>query len=315
MNDIKHYESLDYSLGRVRSIKNGRKLFVVFSTFGLRESELIYHKISLLKNEIGDIIDKFILSHRRQTGVEELTEIQAKKADKNTEIMICNNIKVPDMSDEPGKGADMRRCMYHINNVYNAGNTDDIVVIFLDADVVSKYFGSHFVLGLAGAVLDGHDFAKASFWRGMGRVKKYMAQPLFSSIDHPVIRQLMDFAYPLSGEVSGTMTFFNSVHFWQMYGVETGMNIDALAGDFSIADVNLGFYDHAHKDDKAIQKMSFGIIRTFLMQLQDYGIIELKNGARLNDIFKASYIDEYGKRQRLEFDLSEKKYQPLKNII
>lgn len=315
MNDIKNYESHDYTPGRLRSVKNGRKLFVVFSTLGNRESGLIYSKISLLKNELGDIIDKFILSHRRQIHAEELTEIQAKKADENTEIIVCNNVTVPDMKDEPGKGADMRRCLYQINNKYNTGNAGDIITVFLDADVTSKYFGPHFVLGLAGAVLYGHDFAKASFWRSMGRVKKYVAQPLFSAIEHPLIRRLRDFAYPLSGEVAGTLKFFNSVHFWQMYGVETGMNIDALAGDFKIADVNLGLYDHDHKDDAGIQKMSFGVIRTFLMQLQDSGIIELKNGAKISDIFKASFIDENGGRQGLEFDLDEKKYQPLKNIL
>ena len=188
-------------------------------------------------------------------------------------------------------------------------------MVFLDADVVPRHFGVHFVTGLAGAVLKGYDFAKASFWREMGRVKKYVAQPLFSVLDHPGLKSLSQLAYPLSGEVGGTVDFFNRVHFWQIYGVETGINIDASIGGYRVADVNLGLYDHEHHGDLGIQKMSFGIIRTFIRQCVDYGILELKDGTKISDIFRASYIDENAQRQEMEFNLEEKKYQPLKNII
>jgi glucosyl-3-phosphoglycerate synthase len=188
-------------------------------------------------------------------------------------------------------------------------------VVFLDTDVVTEHFGSHFVLGLSGAVLSGFDFAKASFWRAMGRVKKFVAQPLFSVIQHPVVSELRNMAYPLSGEVAGTLEFFNSVHFWQMYGVETGINVDSLMMNFRVADVNLGLYDHEHHGDLNIQKMSFGIMRTFLTQLESYGVIEFKDGAEISSNFKASRIDEQGNREKLDFDLSELKYEPLKKIL
>ena len=187
--------------------------------------------------------------------------------------------------------------------------------MFLDSDVVPEYFGEHFVLGLAGAVLEGADFSKASFWREMGRVKKYVAQPLFSLIDHPELKKLTDFSYPLSGEVAGTLKFFNSVNFWQIYGVETGINIDACFGDYNVTDVNLGLYDHEHHPDVNIQKMSFGIMRTFFLKLVEYGIIELKGNAKIGDIFRASFIGELGKRQTMEFDLTEKRYDPIIDIL
>jgi len=316
MSNIKLYESNEFNLHDLKIEKDDKKIFVVFSTFGEREAELIYEKISLLRNELGDYIDQIFLSHRRAGDEKELTEKRAREADGSVKIIICNTLDVPDMGREKGKGADMRRTLYVINRDYMGDSSaDNIVVIYLDADVVSKYFGSHFVLGLSGAVIRGYDFAKASFWREMGRVKKFVAQPLFSVIRHPSLKNLKGLAYPLSGEVAGTLDFFNHVHYWQIYGVETGINIDSCMNDYMVADINLGLYDHEHHADLNIQKMCFGIMRTYLTQLRDYGIIELKDNAKISDIFSASFIDENGKRCEMEYDLSEIKYQPLVEIL
>jgi len=316
MHPIRHLESSHYSIDDLIEMKGGKKVYVVFSTFGDREAALIYEKISCLRNAHRGFIDRIILSHRRIGSFREETEIRALDADPDVEILINNTTDVPDMDDEKGKGADMRRALYDINmGLEPSLTTEDVIIVFLDADVLSDYFGFHFVGGLAGAVLDGYDFAKASFWRAMGRVKKYVAQPLFSLIDHPKIGKLTDFAYPLSGEVAGTLAFFNSVNFWQIYGIETGINIDSCFGGYKIADVNLGLYDHQHQSELNIQKMAFGIIRTFFIQLIDNGILKLEKGASIGNVFRASYIDDSGKRNTVEFDLSEKKYQPLLNVL
>ncbi len=317
MKKMKFYESTEFTLNKANKIKGGKKIYVIFSTYGEREAGLIYSKIKLLNEKLGDFIDKIFLSHRREDpGVEELTEKKAREAFPDTNILICNSIDVPDMEKEEGKGADMRRSVYTINKSYkDSADEDDIVLIFLDSDVVTEFFGEHFVLGLAGAVLKGAEFSKASFWREMGRVKKYVAQPLFSLINHPKLQGLTDFAYPLSGEVAGTLKFFNSVNFWQIYGVETGINIDACFGDYMVADVNLGLYDHEHHSEVNIQKMSFGIMRTFLLKCVEYGIMELKDNAEIGNIFKASLIGELGKRQFMEFDLTEKRYEPVRDIL
>ncbi|MGB4270583.1 MAG: hypothetical protein WBK20_15575 [Spirochaetota bacterium] len=313
MGIIHYFEATDFNDESLVRIKGNKKIYVIFSTFGEREAELIYQKIQLINTL--KCVDGIFVSHRRvDDDKEELTEIKAKEASTKAKVIVCNAINVPDMGLEKGKGADMRRSLYYLITGYKA-DINNTVVVFLDADVVAQYFGTHFVLGLAGAVLQGYDFAKASFWRQMGRVKKYVAQPLFSAIVHSNLEPLRELAYPLSGEVAGTLSFFTKVSFWQMYGVETGINIDAVLSSFKVADVNLGLYDHEHHGDVNIQKMSFGIIRTFLLQLIEYGYIELKNGAEVSDIFQAQYIDEQGKRQSLEFNLSEKKYFPLCTIL
>ena len=313
MKKLLNYEASEFTLKDIEKIKGDRKIFVVFSTFGEREADLVFQKISLIKNELGSIVDKIILSHRRSGSGEDRTEQQAQLAYSNTEIIVCNDYNVPDMSNERGKGADMRRTLYHINTKLS-GKSDDIIV-FLDTDVVEEYFGVHFVLGLAGAILKGADFSKSSFWREMGRVKKFVAQPLFSLIKHDKLDNLQNLHYPLSGEVAGTIELFNSVNFWQLYGVETGINIDLCFSDYTVADVNIGKYDHEHHGDSNIQKMAFGIMRTYMSKLIDNGVIELKDGAELSDIFNATFINENKNRENINFDLTEIKYKPLSTIL
>ncbi len=231
-------------------------------------------------------------------------------------VILVNNVRVPDMESERGKGADMRRALYHINRHHLMGaDPADVIIVFLDADASPEYFGSHFVLGLAGALLDGNDFAKAGFWRAMGRANRFAAQPLFSVIEKDELDMLSGLSYPLSGEAAGTLDFFNRVHFWQRYGVETGINMDACMGPYRVADVNLGLYDHEHHDETAIQKMSFGVMRTYLKQLVDYGVISLGPGARISDSFRLSWIDEDGLRRTVSIDLEERKYHPLSDIL
>ncbi len=316
MKTITQYECSEFRKEDLLKLKGNRKIIVVFSTFGEREARLIYDKIRLLRSELSDFIDGILVSHRRSGNTEEETERKAREAWDGSEILICNDCRVPDMGDEMGKGADMRRAVYHISGTAAKGlDPREVALVFLDADVVPNYFGSHFVLALGGALLRGHDFARASFWRELGRIKKFVAQPLMSVIDHPDLKRITDFHYPLSGEAAGTLAFFNSVHFWQRYGVETGINVDTCMGEYRVADVNLGLYDHEHHRDLDIQKMAFGIIRTYLTQLRDYGIIELGKNAFISDTFRVSFIDEEGERRHFEFDISEKKYAPLKEIL
>ena len=314
MDRIEHINAADYDRDRFSALKKGRSVYAVFSTCGEREAGLIGDKISLLRREMGDRLDAIILSHRRtEDHREEKTEAAARKAWSKTQIVLSHTVDVPDMDAERGKGADMRRALYWMDKNLHRGG--DAVIVFLDADVTPDCFGAHFVLGLAGPVLEGYDFAKAGFHRSMGRVKKFVAQPLFSAVSHEKLRGLAEFSYPLSGEVAGTLDFFNSVSFWQMYGVETGINIDSCAGGCRIADVNLGRYDHEHHGDTAVQKMAFGVIRAYLIQLRDYGIIELKKGAEISDILTVSSIDRDGFRERTEFNLNEIKYKPLSTVL
>lgn len=313
---IKKYTHTDFSIDELVKIKGNKKIFVVFSTFGEREADLVCHKIRLLNTLPSGFIDRIILNHRRAGAEPDRTESGVLSLNCGVDIIVANDLDIPDMGSEKGKGSDMRRSLYVINREFASGlSPRDIIVVFLDADVVPQYFGTHFVAALAGAVLNGSDFAKAGFWRAMGRVKKFVAQPLFSVVEHPELKALAEFSYPLAGECAATLEFLNSMSFWQIYGVETGMLVDTALGNYAVADVNLGLYDHEHHSDMNIQKMCFGIIRTYLKSLIDHGIIELKDGAVISDTFRFEYIDDRGGRVQVEHHLTELKYRPLKEIL
>ncbi|HPS56895.1 MAG TPA: hypothetical protein PK514_02215 [Spirochaetota bacterium] len=314
MTGIIKYNHADFSHSEILELKGSRKIYVVFSTFGEREADLVASKIELLKTLPAGMIDRFILNHRRAGKEEDRTERMVISRAPETEIIISNDFAVPGMGSEKGKGADMRRTLHHINKTH-PGPVSDAIIVFLDADVVPEHFGIHFVTGLAGAVLNGAEFAKAGFWREMGRVKKFVAQPLFSVIKHPVLDRLAEFSYPLAGECAGTLDFFNSVSFMQIYGVETSILIDGLLDKRIMADVNIGLYDHEHHPDMNIQKMCFGIMRTYMLALIERGLLELKNGAELSDIFRAEYIDRREERVAISEDLSEIRYRPLREIL
>lgn len=316
MKEIIKYSHKDFSADRIPDSKGGKKILAVFSTFGEREADLVADKIALLKTLPAGLVDRIIINHRRSGDTPDRTESTIAQRFGDVDIFVSNNAVIPDMQSEKGKGADMRRTLYRINIEYCSDiKTEDVIVIFLDADVLPGYFGTHFVTGLAGAVLGGADFAKGGFWREMGRVKKYVAQPLFSAISHPSLDLLSHFSYPLSGECAGSLSFFNSVTFWQIYGVETGILIDAVCGEYSLADVNLGLYDHEHHGDLNIQRISFGVIRTYLKSLADNGIITLNSEAVISDMFSAEYIDSNGQRIMINENLEEKRYRPLKEIL
>ncbi len=314
MPQITKYNHTDFSHDEILELKGNRKIYVVFSTFSEREADLVASKIELLKTLPAGIIDRFILNHRRAGIEQDSTELTVAAKAPETEIVISNDFAVPGMGSEKGKGADMRRTLYHINRTFD-GNRSDAIVIFLDADVLPGYFGTHFVTGLTGALLRGAEFAKAGFWRQMGRVKKFVAQPLFSVIRHPVLDGLSEFSYPLAGECAGTLEFFNSVSFMQIYGVETSILIDGLLDAHLMADVNLGLYDHEHHTDKNIQKMCFGIMRTYILALKERGLLEFKNGAGISDLFRAEYIEQSGDRVVINENLAEIRYRPLKEIL
>ncbi len=316
MKEILKYDHKDFNPADLLKIKGEKKIYAAFSTFGEREADLVVDKIAVLKTLPDGLIDKIVLNHRREGEVPDRTEKKVSSVYDDVDIMISNDAAVPDMGREKGKGADMRRTIYRLNlECENRTSPENIIVVFLDADVLPEYFGIHFITGLAGAVLNGADFAKGGFWRAMGRVKKYVAQPLFSVIDHPALNLLAQFSYPLSGECAGTLVFFNSVSFSQIYGVETSMLVDAVTGNYSLADVNLGLYDHEHHNEINIQKMSFGIIRTYFKSLLDHGIISLNDNAGLSDIFSAVYINSGGERASISADLSEIRYRPLLDIL
>ena len=105
-------------------------------------------------------------------------------------------------------------------------------------------------------------------WRatGGGRVTELVTRPLFSMF----MPDLTQFLQPLSGEYAGYRSIFENIPFHIGYGVETGMLIDINEkwGLDVMAQVDLDRRVHKNQDTKALGRMAFVIIKTFLNRVQ-----------------------------------------------
>jgi glucosyl-3-phosphoglycerate synthase len=95
------------------------------------------------------------------------------------------------------------------------------------------------------------------------------------SLFFPELTQILQ---PLSGEYAGYREVFEKIPFPIGYGVETSMSLDICEkwGLDVIAQVDLERRVHRNQDTKALGRMSFVVIKTFLKRLENLGLIELK---------------------------------------
>jgi glucosyl-3-phosphoglycerate synthase len=128
---------------------------------------------------------------------------------------------------------------------------------------------------------------------GGGRVTELVIRPLFS-LFFPELTQIIQ---PLSGEYAGYRHVLDKIPFPIGYGVETSMILDIYEkwGLDVIAQVDLDRRIHRNQDTKALGRMSFAILKTFIHRQRRSGLIDLKN-----DLF-----DEI-----IQYNLVETRYQP-----
>jgi glucosyl-3-phosphoglycerate synthase len=88
---------------------------------------------------------------------------------------------------------------------------------------------------------------------------------------------LTQFLQPLSGEYAGYRGIFESIPFHIGYGVETGMLIDIYEkwGMDVMAQVDLDRRVHKNQDTKALGRMAFVIIKTFLNRLRQLKRVDI----------------------------------------
>jgi glucosyl-3-phosphoglycerate synthase len=189
---------------------------------------------------------------------------------------------LPHLERFKGKGENLWKALYV---------TRGDIIVYIDADI--KNIHHRFVYGLLGPLLlsDHIRFAKAFYDRpiangenklrptGGGRVTELVTRPLFSMF----IPELTQFLQPLSGEYAGYRNIFDRIPFHIGYGVETGMLIDIYRkwGLEQMAQVDLDRRVHKNQETKALGRMAFVIIKTFMNRVQNMQHLEIKQ-----EIFK-----------------------------
>jgi glucosyl-3-phosphoglycerate synthase len=287
-----HYS--DFSdLYRLVEVKQEKNLKISLCLPTLNEEKTIAKEIIIMKSELMT----------RHPLVDELIVIDSGSTDNTVKIaesfgadVYTANDILPHLDQYRGKGENLWKALYI---------TKGDIIVYIDADI--KNIHHRFAYGLIGPLLlnDHIKYAKAFYDRpisigknkirptGGGRVTELVIRPLFS-LFFPELTQIIQ---PLSGEYAGFREIFEKIPFPIGYGVETSMILDIYDqwGLDVMAQVDLDRRIHRNQDTKALGRMSFAILKTFLNRQRRSGLIELKE-----DLF-----DEI-----IQYNLVENEYQP-----
>jgi glucosyl-3-phosphoglycerate synthase len=271
-NTFHHSEFKD--LGRLVDEKLKKNLKISLCLPTLNEEKTVGKEILIMRSELMG----------RYPLLDEILVIDSGSIDRTQEVAEAygadfydaNNI-LPKLDKFKGKGENLWKALYIAKGD---------IIIYLDADI--KNIHHRFAYGLIGPLLtsDHIKFSKAFYDRpiatgknklrptGGGRVTELVIRPLFS-LFFPELTQIMQ---PLSGEYAGYRDIFEKIRFPIGYGVETSMIMDIYKkwGLDIMAQVDLDRRVHRNQDTKALGKMSFVILKTFINRKKQLGIIDLK---------------------------------------
>jgi glucosyl-3-phosphoglycerate synthase len=207
---------------------------------------------------------------------------------------------LPHLEPFKGKGENLWKALYI---------TSGDIIVYLDADI--KNIHHRFAYGLIAPLLlhEQIKFTKAFYDRpiatsdnkvrptGGGRVTELVIRPLFS-LFFPELTQILQ---PLSGEYAGYREIFEQIPFPIGYGIETSMILDIYNrwGLEVMAQVDLEKRVHRNQDTKALGKMAFAIMKTFIRRKAALGLIELKE-AMFDEMIQFQIIDNQIKPDTLE---------------
>jgi len=287
-----HYSEFG-DLHRLVEEKQRKNIKISLCLPTLNEEKTIAKEIIIMKSELM----------MRYPLVDELIVIDSGSTDRTVEIAasfgadvyIANEI-LPHLDQFRGKGENLWKALY-----ISKGD----IIVYIDADI--KNIHHRFGYGLIGPLLiyDHIKYSKAFYDRpiaigknkirptGGGRVTELVIRPLFS-LFFPELTQIIQ---PLSGEYAGFREILEKIPFPIGYGVETSMILDIYQkwGLEVIAQVDLERRIHRNQDTKALGRMSFAILKTFINRQKRSGLIDLKH----------VLFDEM-----IQYNLVENEYQP-----
>lgn len=240
----------------------------------LNEERTIAKEIVILKSELMTrypLLDEIVVI---DSGSTDNTVKVAKSFD--AKVYLADDI-LPMYERYRGKGENLWKALYI---------TKGDIIVYLDADI--KNIHHRFAYGLIGPLLmhDHIKYTKAFYDRpiatgknkvrptGGGRVTELVIRPMFS-LFFPELTQILQ---PLSGEYAGYREIFEKIPFPIGYGVETSMILDICEnwGLDVVAQVDLERRVHRNQDTKALGRMSFVVMKTFLKRIDRLGMIEFK---------------------------------------
>jgi len=285
-----HYSEFN-DLGRLVEQQRRKNLKISLCLPTLNEEKTIAKEILIVKSELMT----------RYPLLDEIVVIDSESTDKTREIARSFGADVykateilPDLESFKGKGENLWKALYV---------TKGDIIVYIDADI--KNIHHRFVYGLLGPLIlfDNIKYVKAFYDRpiamgkskirptGGGRVTELVVRPLFS-LFFPELTQILQ---PLSGEYAGFREIYEAIPFPIGYGVETSMILDIYEkwGLDVIAQVDLDRRIHRNQDTRALGKMAFVILMTFINRKIKLGLIDIKEDLS-NEMIQYNLVkDEY----------------------
>jgi glucosyl-3-phosphoglycerate synthase len=271
-NTFHHKDFCD--LNRLVALKQRKGVKISLCLPTLNEEKTIAKEIVIFKSELMSrhpLLDEIVVVDSGSTdGTRDIARTYGADVYRAADIL-------PHLPPYTGKGENLWRALYV---------TQGDIIVYLDADI--KNIHHRFAYGLIGPLLvhDHIKYTKAFYDRpiasmdktirptGGGRVTELVIRPLFS-LFFPELTQILQ---PLSGEYAGFREVFEQLPFPIGYGVETSMILDIYEkwGLDIMAQVDLEKRIHRNQDTKALGKMAFAILKTFINRKIALGMIDLK---------------------------------------
>jgi glucosyl-3-phosphoglycerate synthase len=265
-----HYSEFS-DLSRLVDEKQRKNLKISLCLPTLNEEKTIAKEILIMKSELMTrypILDEIVVVDSGSTD-------NTRKIARRYGADVYNAAEIlPDLAKFKGKGENLWKALFV---------TKGDIIVYLDADI--KNIHHRFAFGLLGPLIlfDNIKYVKAFYDRpisigkskirptGGGRVTELVIRPLFS-LFFPELTQILQ---PLSGEYAGYRELFENIPFPIGYGVETSMILDIYEkwGLDVFAQVDLDRRIHRNQDTRALGRMSFAILQTFIKRKKKLGMV------------------------------------------
>ncbi|ADN01227.1 glucosyl-3-phosphoglycerate synthase [Spirochaeta thermophila] len=274
----------------------------------LNEEKTIGKEVVIFKSE---------LMHRYPL-LDEIAVIDSGSTDKTREIAASFGADVylsseilPHLGERKGKGENLWKAIYQLKG--------DIIV-YIDADI--KNIHPRFVYGLVGPLIYNPSlkYIKAFYDRplafsqgirptGGGRVTEILVRPLFSLF----FPELTAIIQPLSGEYAVRREVLEQIPFPIGYGVETAHLIDVyrIYGLEVFGQTDLDQRVHRNQETRALGKMAFGILQTFLRRMEAYEL--LTPNTEFSTILRQFQVKE-DQFELVEYRIQEEERPPMNTI-